>query len=124
MRRVPPTHHPRGERARDRVRSRWRAWHGSLLHSPAMLRRVGVGADEDAWGAGRDHQGMTSAVSQKFDPRIADGCHTLGSMKNSQSWQKRVQLTRGERGALRELLRAGRTGLWVGMRARAVLLAG
>lgn len=34
-----------------------------------------------------------------------------------------VRLTRRERLALQQLLRKGRTGLWVAMRARAVLLA-
>src|SRR5215510_5275851 len=44
-------------------------------------------------------------------------------MKNSPKWRRRLQLTRREPRALHELLRAGRTGLWVGMRGRAVLLA-
>src|SRR5262245_31181304 len=44
-------------------------------------------------------------------------------MKTRATWVQRLSLSRRERRALAELLRAGRTGLWRAMRARAVLLA-
>ena len=44
-------------------------------------------------------------------------------MKTRPPWAQRLRLSRGERRVLTELLRAGRTGVWRALRARAVLLA-
>jgi hypothetical protein len=44
-------------------------------------------------------------------------------MKTRPPWAERLRLSRRERRVLTELLRAGRTGLWRAMRARAVLCA-
>lgn len=44
-------------------------------------------------------------------------------MKITKSRSKRIRVTRAERGALGALLRRGHTGLWIGARARAVLMA-
>jgi hypothetical protein len=43
-------------------------------------------------------------------------------MKTRSPWVQRLKVSRGERRALTELLPAGRTGLWLAVRARAVLL--